>query len=540
MTIRIVVVQHDFPVGDIDGNMRRILTAIERAKTQHRADLVLFPELALTGYPPEDLLYRGGFQSRCERALELIVAAVSGVDVILGHPLRQAGLRYNAVSWIRDHQVIGTYCKQALPNYSVFDEERYFQPGKQALTIECAGVKVGVLICEDIWEQHPAQMAAADGCELIVVPNASPYHIGKRELREKALLQRTRETGCPVVYANVIGGQDELVFDGRSFAITEKGEITGPTPAYSDDLFTFEWQPGSGFSAVDWQAKEIDRSLGLVYQTLLRGTGDYIRKNGFERVIIGLSGGIDSALTLAIAVDALGAENVRAVMMPSRHTSQLSLDLACEQAELLGVHYDSISIEPAYEAFLASLNDAFEGKSADVTEENLQARCRGNILMALSNKHGAMVLTTGNKSEIAVGYCTIYGDMCGGFAPIKDCVKTLVYKLCNYRNQSSTAIPQGVIDRPPSAELAPGQLDQDSLPAYEILDEILARYVERDQSVKEIVAAGFDQETVIHIANLVRINEYKRRQAAPGVRVTPRAFGRDRRYPITNGWRDKV
>jgi NAD+ synthase (glutamine-hydrolysing) len=540
MTIRIVLVQHDFPVGDIDGNMRRVLNAIEQAKTDHQADLVLFPELALTGYPPEDLLYRGGFQSRCERALELIVASVTGIDVVVGHPLREGDQRFNAVSWIRDRKVIGTYCKQALPNYSVFDEERYFHAGCKPLTVECAGVRVGVLICEDIWEQEPAAMAAADGCQLMVVPNASPYHVGKRELREQALRQRTRETGCPIVYLNVIGGQDELVFDGRSFAISADGAITGPTPAYADDLFALDWHPSSGFGAVDWQAGQAEDSLSLVYKTLVRGTRDYVRKNGFERVIIGLSGGVDSALTLAVAVDALGAENVRAVMMPSRHTSQLSLDLAREQAQLMEVHYDSISIEPAFESFLASLEDAFEGKPADIAEENLQARCRGNILMALSNKHGAMVLTTGNKSEVAVGYCTIYGDMCGGFAPIKDCVKSLVYRLCQHRNDISQAIPQGVIERPPSAELAPDQIDQDSLPPYDVLDEILARYVENDESVKQIVAAGFDQETVTRIASLVRINEYKRRQAAPGVRVTPRAFGRDRRYPITNGWRDKV
>jgi len=465
------------------------------------------------------------------------VEEISGPDVLLGHPLREDGLLYDAVSWIRNGQVLGQYRKQALPNYAVFDEKRYFQSGDAALTVTLRGQRVGVLICEDIWESEPSRVAAAHGCDLIVVPNASPFHVYKRAERERALRLRARESGKPILYANLVGGQDELVFDGRSFAITPNGEITGPTPLYADGIFRFCFA-GRQFSAQGWQPDGPEQRLPGVYDTLVRGTRDYVHKSGFHTVMLGLSGGIDSALTLAIAVDAFGAHNVHAVMLPSRHTSQLSIDLARQQCEWMNVRHEVISIEAPFEAFLQVLAPAFDGAEPDVTEENLQARCRGNILMALSNKSGAMLLTTGTRSEEAVGYCTIYGDMCGGYAPIKDCVKTLCYELSVYRNALGQAIPQGVIDRPPSAELAPDQKDEDSLPPYDILDEILARYVENDESVEDIVAAGFDLETVRKVARLVLINEYKRRQSAPGVRVTPRAFGRDRRYPISNRWRD--
>ncbi|MFK7955772.1 MAG: NAD+ synthase [Lysobacterales bacterium] len=532
----IAAVQRDFPVGDVVGNADRVRAALKEVGAS--AHLVIFPELTLTGYPPEDLLYRHGFLESSNDQLAALVGEISGPDVLLGHPLQEDGALYNAVSWIRDGQILGQYRKQALPNYAVFDEKRYFQSGNRPLTVTLRGQRVGVLICEDIWEADPTRVAAADGCDIIVVPNASPYHVYKRAERERALRLRARESGKPVVYANLVGGQDELVFDGRSFAITPDGDITGPTPLYADGIFRFGFADKQ-FSARGWVPDGEEQRLPGVYQTLVRGTRDYVQKSGFSKVLLGLSGGIDSALTLAIAVDAFGAHNVHAVMMPSRHTSQLSVDLAREQCEWMNVRHDVISIEPPFQAFLEVLAPAFGDAEADITEENLQARCRGNVLMALSNKTGAMALTTGNKSEVAVGYCTIYGDMCGGYAPIKDCVKTLCYELSVYRNELSQAIPQGVIDRPPSAELAPDQKDEDSLPPYAMLDDILARYVENDESVEDIVADGFDEQIVRKVARLVLINEYKRRQSAPGVRVTPRAFGRDRRYPISNRWRDQ-
>ncbi|MEM6573532.1 MAG: NAD+ synthase [Pseudomonadota bacterium] len=531
----IAAVQRDFPVGDVAGNAKRVRQAL--VEVDESVHLVLFPELTLTGYPPEDLLYRHGFLETSQQHLDQLISEIQGPDVLLGHPLLENGSLFNAVSWIRNGELLGQYRKQALPNYAVFDEKRYFQPGTGALTVELQGHRVGVLICEDIWESEPAANAAADGCDLIVVPNASPYHVYKRNERERALRLRARETGKPILYANLVGGQDELVFDGRSFAVTPDGALTGPTEPYDDGIFRFGFD-GSRFAAHGWEPDGPELPLKGVYETLVRGTRDYVHKSGFQQVLLGLSGGIDSALTLAIAVDAFGAGNVHAVMMPSRHTSQLSVDLARQQCEWMNVRHTVLSIEGPFEAFLETLAPVFGDAEPDITEENLQARCRGNLLMALSNKHGAMLLTTGNKSEVAVGYCTIYGDMCGGYAPIKDCVKTLCYELSVYRNEISMAIPQEVIDRPPSAELAPDQKDEDSLPPYPVLDEILARYVERDESVEDIMAAGFDEATVRKVARLVLINEYKRRQSAPGVRVTPRAFGRDRRYPISNRWRD--
>ncbi len=532
----IAAVQRDFPVGDVAGNADRVRAAVKEVGDS--AHLVVFPELTLSGYPPEDLLYRHGFLETCEEHLNTLIAEISGPDVLLGHPLRRDGMLFNAVSWIRDGQLLGQYCKQALPNYAVFDEKRYFQPGSDPLTVELRGQRIGVLICEDIWEREPAAVAAADGCDLIVVPNASPFHLYKRAERERALRLRARESGKPIVYANLVGGQDELVFDGRSFAITPSGQISGPTPLYEDNLYRWRFADG-GFSTLGWQPDGPEQRLAGIYKTLVRGTRDYVHKSGFSQVLLGLSGGIDSALTLAIAVDAFGPENVYAVMLPSRHTSKLSVDLARQQCDWMQVRHEVISIEGPFQAFLDALAPAFGDAKPDITEENLQARCRGNMLMALSNKSGAMLLTTGNKSEVAVGYCTIYGDMCGGYGPIKDCVKTLCYELSVYRNTVGQAIPQAVIERPPSAELAPDQKDQDSLPPYSVLDEILARYVENDESVEDIVADGFDEDTVRRVARLVLLNEYKRRQSAPGVRVTPRAFGRDRRYPISNRWRDR-
>lgn len=534
--LRVTLVQQDFHVGDIAGNLHRIKAAIDEA-IPLKPDLLVFPELAITGYPPEDLLYRGGFLSAAEDALSEIATFDVDFDLIVGHPLREADKLFNAVSYLRQGRTLGQYRKQALPNYAVFDEKRYFEAGHRPLTIECKGVGVGLLICEDIWETEPAQKAARHGCDLIVVPNASPYHLEKRQRREVALKRRAKQTGKPIIYGNLIGGQDELVFDGRSFAVQANGDIVGPTPLYSDGLFSIDFD-GERLQADGWHTASAENRLDAIYQTLVRGTRDYVHKCGFSSVLLGLSGGIDSGLVAAVAADALGPSNVHAVMMPSQYTSQLSLELAREQAETLGLRYDSISIESSFAALLDSLQGAFMGKPADLAEENLQARIRGNILMALSNKHGALVMATSNKSETAVGYATIYGDMCGAYSPIKDCVKTLVFELAEYRNSLSPAIPQGVIDRPPSAELRPDQKDSDSLPPYDILDEIVARYVEQDQSIDEIVAAGFEQATVRRVAKLVLINEYKRRQSAPGCRITPRGFGRDRRYPIVNRWRD--
>jgi len=545
--IRIALAQKDFPVGDMTGNLARAQQCIEQAVTAG-ADLVLFPELAISGYPPEDLLLRPGFMHQCRAVMDTLVQSVSGVDVVIGHPWQNGSQRFNAVSWIRDGRVIGRYCKQLLPNYAVFDERRYFAAGSEPLVVELKGCKIATLICEDTWQAEPTLMAKAAGAELLLVPNASPFRDNKLADRVKMFNSCHADCGLPMVYCNLVGGQDELVFDGRSMLMDGDGQLSIVAEPCKEELLTACFSPGSGRLYFDGQQDDQSVSgseilaaediTACIYTILVRGLRDYVLKNGFSDVVLGLSGGIDSALTLALAVDALGAAHVHAVMMPSRHTSELSLKLARQQADMLKVAYREISIEPAFEALLASLEDSFEGCGADVTEENLQARVRGNMLMALSNKFGWMVLATGNKSELAVGYSTIYGDMCGGFSPIKDCLKTRVYDLSSYRNTVSDAIPQAVIDRPPSAELAPDQLDQDSLPEYDLLDQILYHYIEQDWSISDIVADGFDESVVRRVAAMVIRNEYKRRQGAPGVRVTSRAFGRDRRYPITSGWHE--
>lgn len=546
--IRIALAQQDFPVGDMTGNLARARQNIASALSQG-ADLILFPEMAISGYPPEDLLLRPGFMHRCHDALEDLVGSVAGIDVVIGHPWSEGGQRYNAVSWIRDGVVLGRYFKQALPNYAVFDERRYFSAGTEPLVIEIKGSRLGVLICEDAWVPGPALMSKSAGAELLLVTNASPFRDNKLSARLEILEVRGKECGLPIVYNNLVGGQDELVFDGRSMLMSASGGFSILDKPCEESLSIAGYKPESGelwFEGREDRAKLDVHSVrqtedlnACIYSVLVRGLRDYIHKNSFTDVVIGLSGGIDSALTLALAVDALGAEHVHTVMMPSRHTSRLSLNLALEQAEMLGVEHRDISIEPAYEALLGSLEVSFEGCKAGVTEENLQARVRGSVLMALSNKFGWMVLATGNKSELAVGYSTIYGDMCGGFSPIKDCLKTRVYELSTYRNTLSPAIPQAVIDRAPSAELAPGQLDQDNLPEYDVLDQILFHYIEQDWSIAEIVNVGFDEPVVRRVASMVLMNEYKRRQGAPGVRITSKAFGRDRRYPITSGWHEE-
>ncbi len=536
--LKIALAQDDFLVGHITGNRNRILALIEQARDRDGADLLVLPELALTGYPPEDLVLRPGFMRRTEEALAEIAAAVHGIDVIVGHPRAEDEKRYNSVSWLRDGKVIGVYDKWDLPNYAVFDERRYFVPGHRPLVIEVAGVRVGIIICEDTWTPEAARAAADAGAQIIISANASPYYQRKHEDRARVLADRHGETGLPLIYLNCVGGQDELVFDGHSMAIDGQGCLSTPAVLCEEALLLVDFEPGSGrLHYRAWSSGEID-DLPVIYRVLQRGLRDYARKNKFTSVVLGLSGGIDSALTAALAADALGPDNVLAVMLPSRHTSELSLILATEQIDELGLAQHNISIEPVFQAMQKQLAEAFGGRREDFTEENLQARARGNIIMALSNKFGHLPLATGNKSELATGYSTIYGDMCGGFSPIKDCLKQLVYRLSKWRNTQSPAIPQGVIERPPSAELRPDQLDQDSLPPYEILDEIITRYVEQDQPISDIVAAGIDEKVVRRVAGMVLAAEYKRRQGAPGPRITRKAFGRDRRYPITSGWRD--
>ena len=534
--IRIALAQHDFLVGDIKGNLGKAIERVEAAKAEG-ADLLLFPELALTGYPPEDLLLRPGFLESCHVAVEQFCPHIHGIDVVFGHPRAEGELRYNSVSWIRDGQIIGRYDKQCLPNYAVFDEQRYFTPGNRPLVVEIKGVRVAVLICEDSWEDGPSLQARDEGAQLLLVPTASPYRADKLSDRVSMFSRRFADTQTAMVYCNLVGGQDELVFDGRSMLMSADGVLSQPGPLCDEALLLAEFDESGGeLRAIDWPEAP-GPQIEEIYKVLVTGLRDYVRKNGFSDVIFGLSGGIDSSLTLALAADALGADHVHTVMMPSRHTSGLSIELAQEQAVQLGVDHRCISIEPAYEMMLNLLSPSFEGREADVTEENLQARIRGNIVMALSNKFGWLPLATSNKSELAVGYCTIYGDMCGGFGPLLDCFKMRVYELSRYRNSLSPAIPESVITRPPSAELRPDQSDQQSLPPYDQLDEILSRYVERDWSISQIVRDGFDETVVRRIAGLVLINEYKRRQAPPGVRITHRAFGRDRRYPITSGWK---
>ena len=546
--IRIALAQQDFPVGDMTGNLARARQSISIALAKG-ADLILFPEMAISGYPPEDLLLRPGFMHRCHDVMDELVDSVKGIDVVIGHPWAIDNERFNAVSWIRDGVVLGRYFKQALPNYAVFDERRYFSAGTESLVVDLKGVNLAVLICEDAWVPEPASMAKAAGAELLLIPNASPFRDKKLAARTAILNERLKDCGLPIVYSNLVGGQDELVFDGRSMLMSADGgfsirsnpcEESLPVACFTPVTGDLWFEGSKGDSNLNAEAIcQAEDPTACIYTVLVRGLKDYILKNGFTDIVLGLSGGIDSALTIALAVDALGPEHVHAVMMPSRHTSDLSIKLAREQADQLEIEYREISIEQAFTALLDSMEVSFEGYPADVTEENLQARVRGNMLMALSNKFGWMVLATGNKSEMAVGYSTIYGDMCGGFSPIKDCLKTRVYELSAYRNTISPAIPQEVIDRAPSAELAPGQLDQDSLPEYELLDQILYHYIEQDWSIADIVRGGFDEAVVRRVASMVLRNEYKRRQGAPGVRITSKAFGRDRRYPITSGWHEE-
>ena len=537
-SLKLVVIQDRFQVGALEANAARIVRLSVDARAQG-ADLVLFPELALTGYPPEDLLHRPGFIRRCQAQLDCLLAALPDIDVVFGMPLAadDTGQRlFNAAVWVRGGKLHAVYHKQSLPNYSVFDEKRYFVEGNAPVTVDLKGVRVGLAICEDVWQAPVVRGMAAAGAELLLVLNASPYHVNKYDERLATLRARSRETGMAIVYGNLVGGQDELVFDGQSLAVDAGGELVVAGPAFEPAQIALDYAAGRIECEQD-AAPEPLSEVGMIYSALVTGVRDFVHGNGFKGVVIGLSGGVDSALTLAIAVDALGAENVQAVMMPSRYTADISLLDAEAEARTLGVQYDVVEIEPLFESFLQQLAPLFKDAAADVTEENLQARCRGVLLMAISNKTGRMVLTTGNKSEMAVGYATLYGDMCGGFAPLKDVCKTRVYELCRYRNSLSPVIPERVLTRPPSAELREDQVDQDSLPDYDTLDAILALSVEQDVPFDDIVARGFDAETVAKVLAMVQRNEYKRRQSAPGIRITCRAFGRDRRYPITSGYR---
>ncbi len=537
-TLRVVMAQLNLRVGDVHGNVERIIEAACSARDQWQADIIVFPELTLCGYPPEDLLLRSSMQLRIEQALERLQREVRGIYLVLGYPWLEAERRYNACAVIADGQVLASYYKQHLPNYRVFDEKRYFEPGHQPCVLDIKGVPVALSICEDIWFADPMRQARAAGARLMLSLNASPFHLDKQAEREEVLAERAREGQMPIVYVNQVGGQDELVFDGGSCVVDAEGRVSQRAAAFSEGLYPLDLLvEGAKVTPRPAACAPLPSVEASAYQALVLGVRDYVRKNGFRGVVLGLSGGIDSALTLAVAVDALGAGQVEAVMMPYRYTAQISLEDAEAEARALGVTYRVLPIAPMVEAFMGTLAPVFEGLGRDTTEENLQARCRGTLLMAISNKKGYLVLTTGNKSEMAVGYATLYGDMAGGFDVLKDVPKTLVFRLCEYRNSLGAVIPQRVIDRPPSAELAPDQKDEDSLPPYPVLDEILKLYIEHDLSANAIIAEGFDADTVRRVLRLVDLNEYKRRQAAVGVRVTQRGFGRDRRYPITSGWR---
>lgn len=538
--------QLNFVVGAIDDNTTLLIDSARRAIAEFNAQFVIFPELTLTSYPPEDLLLRPSLAPRMKVAMDRILAAKLPTTLVFGYPESSDGKLYNSLAVVDHGKLLATYRKQCLPNYQVFDERRYFQAGNQPCVLEIHGLRLGFTICEDLWEEMPTQQFEHQSLDLLLNINASPFHRGKACERRQLLKRRSQAIGAPIAYVNLVGGQDELVFDGGSLAVDSVGNAVVQAPQFEAGLYpaVFKLSSSGRYEPARVSCATQPSDLAQVYKALTIGVRDYVTKNGFKGVVLGLSGGIDSALTLAIAVDALGAHAVHAVMMPFEYTSQLSRDAAAEQAATLGVAYRSISIKSIYDQFVGALASEFEGLAEDVTEQNLQARCRGVLLMAISNKKGYLVLTTGNKSEIAVGYSTLYGDMAGGFDVLKDVSKTLVYELSKYRNElggageSGTfeAIPQRVIDRPPSAELAPGQVDQDNLPPYDILDRILELYIEEDASASAIVAEGFDEQLVRRVLRLVDMNEYKRRQSPTGVRLTRRGFGRDRRYPITNGW----
>lgn len=538
--IQIALAQINLCVGDIAGNTKLIIDNILRARDLWQADIIIFPELTITSYPPEDLLLRPALHLQVKKALTNICAVVRDIDVILGYPFLLESKLYNSCSLLRDGAVRETYHKQLLPNYGVFDEQRYFQPGNKTVIFDLYGVSTALSICEDIWEESSCRKAKVAGAELIININASPYHVKKAATRETLLKLRACEAGLDIIYVNLVGGQDELVFDGDSMVVNNSGDIIFRAPQFTEDMYLVGYSADTDnkFCITNNNTYMATSENESIYHALVLGVKDYVQKNNFIGAVIGLSGGIDSALTLAIAVDALGADNVEVLMMPSQYTAPMSNEDAQTQAENLGVEFSIIPIDEAFLAFNNLLHTRFANSSVDTTEENIQARCRGILLMAISNKTGKLVLTTGNKSEMSVGYATLYGDMAGGFAPLKDILKLTVFKLANWCNRNQQLIPQRVIDRPPSAELREDQKDEDFLPPYEILDLILERYIELDQSPAEMIASGFDAKIVRQIVSLVDHNEYKRRQAAPGVRISKRAFGRDRRYPITSAYKE--
>lgn len=536
--LKIALAQINLVVGDVVGNTGRMRDEIRRARDQHGAHLILFPELALCGYPPEDLLFHSGLAQLVTDGLNALMAEADGIAVVVGYPEYADGKIYNAAAWLEDGEFRGNYRKRCLPNYGVFDEARYFAAGTEPLVMSCRGMRVGVTICEDNWESAAVAVSAVEaGAEVLVSINGSPFDLTKQEARERRLAERAIAAGVPMIYQNLVGGQDELVFDGGSCVLDAHGRVTQRAPAFAAGLYMAEVERGSdGVVPLPAEHAPLPGAEELIYTAIKTAVHDYVHKNGFNGIVLGLSGGVDSALCLALAVDALGADAVQAVMMPYTYTSAMSLEDAAQQAELLGVSYKILPIAAMVEATVGTLSELFAGLPEDATEENIQARCRGILLMAISNKTQRIVLTTGNKSEMAVGYATLYGDMAGGFAPIKDCTKSLVYRLARYRNTLSPCIPPRVIEREPSAELRPDQKDSDSLPDYEVLDAILDALMIDDLSVDEIAALGYDRTLVGRVLSMVRRNEYKRRQSPPGVRISGRAFGRDWRYPITSGY----
>ncbi len=537
-TVKVALAQLDLAVGDVAGNTAKIIDYATRARDEERADLVVFPELSVCGYPPEDLLFHAGLRQGVESAVAEIRDKVFGIAVLIGFPEYDDEHIYNSCAVFLDGHAISDYRKHLLPNYSVFDEKRYFTAGKEPAVFKINGIRIGLSICEDVWQRGPMAASRSAGAECVIAINGSPYELGTQPQREQAVRTRVAEVGMPAIYVNMVGGQDELVFDGGSFVMDADGEICFRAPPFEEALHTVVLRgTAKGVVPEPGECAEPLSTEESVYRALVTGTRDYVTKHRFPGVVVGLSGGIDSALVMSIACDAIGADRVGAVMMPFRYTSAMSQEDAAKQAATMGVRYDIIPIEPIYEATVEQLKPVLGDREADVTEENIQARCRGLLLMAISNKTGRMLLTTGNKSEMAVGYATLYGDMAGGFAPIKDCSKTMVYRLARYRNTLGEAIPERVIERPPSAELRPDQKDSDSLPDYDVLDPILEAFIEEDLSVVEITERGFDRDIVLRVLEMVKRNEYKRRQAPPGVRISGRAFGRDWRYPITSGYK---
>ncbi|WP_039908785.1 NAD+ synthase [Candidatus Regiella insecticola] len=537
-SLSIALAQLNLLVGDIKGNTDRILRALKQQRG--RADLVMFSELALCGYPPEDLLFRADFNQLCITQLARLQKASVHTAILVGHPWKQGDQLYNALSFFSEGKLLGRYFKQLLPNHSVFDEKRYFTPGNTSCIVEFKGYRLGMLICEDIWSPDPVDALKNLGAEVLLSINASPYHREKPYIRNQLLINHCKGTTLPLVYLNQVGVQDELIFDGCSKVFNAQGDLIHRLAAFSEESLVFNLKELASQQIAE-TAIDADHPLAQIYDALVMAVRDYVNKNGFKTAILGLSGGIDSALTLAIAVDALTAKNVQALMMPFRYTSEESINYARQQAQKQKIELKEIDIHPIFDAVMGQLAPFFADRKKDTTEENLQARCRGMLLMAMANKFGHIVLTTGNKSELAVGYSTLYGDMAGGFDVLKDVSKTLVFKLAKYRNARDgvEVIPQAVIDRPPSAELAPNQTDQDQLPPYAVLDKILEGYLEKDESVTDLVAQGCDEATVRKVIHLVDSNEHKRRQAAIGPRITCRDFGKDRRYPITNGFRHK-